>query len=626
MVELIRSFLLNRRVQDLMRTLQEGDAKDRVSALKALGRMEPSKLRPHAPLIVHQLHDPCQQVVDATLLVLTHLDPIERPLLRTYKDAVVDGVGHQSRMVRNAALQVICKHPFALLHARAGPAYNTPLHVAALRGYICACRKLVRAGALVNLRNKEGRLPVDLARGKGFSSVAAFLESRQNPFSTVGGHGDALSPALMDTRPIVRMEWYTIPLPRFYGQVGGMHSLLAVTVGAMEPRTFVLEKAACERTTLDVAHIKNGVHVSHWLDVAPLIGDHPIHTLEPEQVRPNIRFEQAWKLAVDTGPYNNGQSNCHHAAILVYNECAKEGSRVKVMPNQFLTGVVGYFEILSAVSNPSVAVGTLRTRNVFDNIRPSHHSERMLRDHQDEDNSLPIPQMKSREEQAFASGPATDSTRTLEMWLHRTAGRVHRQKGVLRIVFSVGTDQNGATLLIADSLCNRTNALSQKAETWVALPPSNTFGKLDCGAECMGQCQDAPAGATASWSDSMRKLAARRDTAGAPVCWRRAFRESVKSAAFVVQLVDEQGVADNQDMERRIAQLEGCEMYNIPVRQGRTSPDAAIELVNTIREVLKESRRGRRSWRRRSWRYRGLRQELLILALMCAHRCGCAGT
>jgi hypothetical protein len=169
--------------------------------------------------------------------------------------------------------------------------------------------------------------------------------------------GDALADAIADTRPISRVEWHTIPLPGITGYLGGVHSLLAITVGIAEGKrpskndqddhchhTYVIEKAALIRGTVenDPEQFKNGVHVSHWVDVLPNVENDALYTLGAEDITNNtgtdsFSMRTLRDICVDLGPYDVGGMNCHHAAIAVYNACAKRTSQVPCIPNSFLT-------------------------------------------------------------------------------------------------------------------------------------------------------------------------------------------------------------------------------------------------------------------------------------------------
>mmetsp|Transcript_63 Transcript_63/g.172 ORF Transcript_63/g.172 Transcript_63/m.172 type:complete len:665 (-) Transcript_63:50-2044(-) len=224
------------------------------------------------------------------------------------------------------------------------PWYETPLHVAAREGHLDVCQVLVGAGALLKAKNSRRCTPTEVAQYRGHEAVVNFLESRENMTTVRGGTGDALLEAMSETRPIKKVEWYKIALPGFAGKVGAYHSLLAVTVGtADESHSYVIEKAALARSAgaEDAERAKNGVHVSHWLDVVPNVEHDPIYTLEAQSIMNNtsedtLSLAALRRIAVDLGPYNVAACNCHHAALAVYNACAKPERRVPRIPNALL--------------------------------------------------------------------------------------------------------------------------------------------------------------------------------------------------------------------------------------------------------------------------------------------------
>lgn len=261
------------------------------------------------------------------------------------------------------------------LHAKNADG-STPLHLASEGGHADICRMLVCAGAHVRARNHEGRTSADLAESAGRKSVVHVL-SRERLFSLRGGPGDALQPALGDSRPLVRVEWYTMALPGMLGQIGAMHSLLALTVGgtAEVPHTYLLEKASAisqEAEEADKAGFnRHGVVVSHWQDVAPLIDGEPIYSLGRDSIENHtghdeLCFKALWDIAVGLGPYDPGSCNCHHAALAVYNACAQSHCKVPTMPNHILT--LGVRALCTAGFDPgnSLQSGSCSSASVVD--------------------------------------------------------------------------------------------------------------------------------------------------------------------------------------------------------------------------------------------------------------------
>merc|ERR1712129_12580 len=92
----------------------------------------------------------------------------------------------------------------------------------------------------------------------------------------------------------------------------------------------------------DHDHFKNGVHVSHWVDVAPNVDQDSIHTLTLPDITNNtgrreLCMQVLRDIAVELGPYDVAICNCHHAALSVYNACAVAEAQIPYIPNFMLT-------------------------------------------------------------------------------------------------------------------------------------------------------------------------------------------------------------------------------------------------------------------------------------------------
>eukprot|EP00928_Gymnodinium_smaydae_P053615 TRINITY_DN37563_c0_g1_i1.p1 TRINITY_DN37563_c0_g1~~TRINITY_DN37563_c0_g1_i1.p1 ORF type:complete len:483 (+),score=47.29 TRINITY_DN37563_c0_g1_i1:131-1579(+) len=346
---------LKQQISPIINALEDLHDGVRQAALKCLQKLDPSMLRSQlkAETMVKLLGDSAESVQVCALKILAEQ---ERWMVKQHAVAIVNLLRSDSGIVRSAVVEIICKHPSVLLNRKVEGS-DTPLHLAARDGHLSICQRLVRAGALVNVKNRGRNMPIDLARVNEHSDVVEFLNTRSNPFTIVGGTGDALESALKDERPILRVEWYTIPLPRFYGSIGATHSLLAVMVGDSEEcsQTYVIEKAATVRASgeSESKQIKNGVHVSHWFDVAPVIGDGPIHCLDHSEIQDGVTLHRLWNIGVELGPYDVGTCNCHHMALQAYNECARETAQVAELPNWYLINIAWFFSPVVTGSGPS---------------------------------------------------------------------------------------------------------------------------------------------------------------------------------------------------------------------------------------------------------------------------------
>jgi hypothetical protein len=68
----------------------------------------------------------------------------------------------------------------------------TPLHWAIINGYVDVARLLIEKGADPNLRNRDGKTPIDLAREKGYMDIVRLLESALLPIKLLGFEQDGI--------------------------------------------------------------------------------------------------------------------------------------------------------------------------------------------------------------------------------------------------------------------------------------------------------------------------------------------------------------------------------------------------------------------------------------------------
>mmetsp|Transcript_64053 Transcript_64053/g.152766 ORF Transcript_64053/g.152766 Transcript_64053/m.152766 type:complete len:690 (+) Transcript_64053:76-2145(+) len=336
---------LNRYSEKLCKLLMDEDLRVRERALKTVVLLESEALIESAGLLVDFLGDANPTVRSLVAHALHHIEPAVLP---RHAARLVKWIGSKDEVVRLAVIEAIGRHPAQLLHVR-GDNGDTALHIAAREGDLDACKWLVSLGALIKTKNRLGQTPEALAQKAHHMQLFRFFCRLENLTTTRGGLGDALGAALSDKRPITRVEWHMIPLPGVAGYLGGIHSLLAVTVGkhnAEGMHTYVIEKAALIRGSIqdDPEQFKNGVHVSHWVDVLPNVESDALFTLGSKDIvnntgRNEFTMRTLRDLAVDLGPYDVGACNCHHAALLIYNSCAKSSAQVPRIPNAFLTSM-----------------------------------------------------------------------------------------------------------------------------------------------------------------------------------------------------------------------------------------------------------------------------------------------
>lgn len=311
----------------------------RVCALMVVLRLNPTFMLEHRDVIAQCIEDKHERVRAAAVHVFGELDV---SMLSSMQRCSLMHVA-----TRGGALPVVHRlvttFPAALINVRSQCDLNdTPLHIAARHGHGEVCAYLVAAGALVRAKNRQSRTPADEARCNGHVDVVALLESRHGLAITRVGMGDALEQALRDERPVSGVQWYTIALPGIVGDFGGCHSVLAVTVHALDmttstqpsAHTYCIEKAEVENPDAP-GFLQNGLRISHWTDVAPNLDSDPIHILSGDALNGecDLRMSVLLDIAMGTGPYDVGSGNCHHAALAVYNHCAAGAARVHVMPN-----------------------------------------------------------------------------------------------------------------------------------------------------------------------------------------------------------------------------------------------------------------------------------------------------
>lgn len=387
---------LARHAKAIAAALEDEDASIRLASVRALSNLEPKALSTLALEFVRRLKDEDRDIRLAAAEGLCNLDP---PDLAERWAAVARRLDDEDEQVQMTALRAVVKldkalddgeralliscaaedgymklvdflvahHRVTLLNTK-NESSDTPLHLAAKGGHLGICQLLVRAGALTRVKNSQKLSPAEVAQSQGHADVFSFLDRWSTWASMRGGMGDALLNAQADSGPVIKVDWYTIALPGVVGSLGAVHSMLAITVGRCEEfsHTYVMEKA--DTWDSDSEQFKNGVHISHWVDVAPHVENDPIHSLSAAEIVQAARppcMRTLRDIAVLGGPYDVGTSNCHHMALDVYNACAKDGHRVPHIPNKTLVAaaglirsmgvedVVGYFQSgqMSSVSS-----------------------------------------------------------------------------------------------------------------------------------------------------------------------------------------------------------------------------------------------------------------------------------
>eukprot|EP00971_Amphidinium_carterae_P175277 3474700-Amphidinium_carterae.1 len=229
---------------------------------------------------------------------------------------------------------------------------NSALHLAAASEHMGLCRALVKAGLSADEKNFAHLTPKDLAKEARNPAIEAFL-SNAAAFEcrfAFGGLGDnrAKDEALKDSRPIVEVTWWTIPIPHCIGKLScslsavlperfeGLrlqHSFVVLTVQNADTdkpedlEQYLVDKMACDNG--------GSIKISYW-DEGLWIQDKTVFKwASADQVRLGTTIKDVYDAAVKTGDYHLHQ-NCHHAARAVWNACIKSGLHSEDMPNKEL--------------------------------------------------------------------------------------------------------------------------------------------------------------------------------------------------------------------------------------------------------------------------------------------------
>ena len=251
-----------------------------------------------------------------------------------------------------AQIRRLCEQRPASLRTKTAEG-NRPLHIATQSANLGACKQLIQLGAPSGALNSNKETALRIARRQlqqpsageanpahnDMKAIVELLEKNQNPLMMRVGDGQALADAQKDTRRIVRLGWYIVPLGGTAGTIGAVHSLLVIAVadaGGQNMAEFVMEKAEGD--------MPMNVFVSHWRAVAPNIQEAPIHFISEDQVQNRTSHEAftvstLYDIALSMGPYDAATCNCHHHVQRLFNSCASDECQVRRIPNQMLASM-----------------------------------------------------------------------------------------------------------------------------------------------------------------------------------------------------------------------------------------------------------------------------------------------
>jgi len=335
------------------RQLHDSSGFARLAAIEAIIQLYPADAAVHAMSLIQRLDDEATAVGLAALKALSRLEPSE---LQKHEAAVSQKLGNGYTLLHLAcehgyvqAVQMLgTRHRRFMLH-RATDKQETALHIASRKGYVEICQILVRLGALLQVKNISRQTPIELARSLKKNMVVNFLKAKEKGHAVQGGSGNIFSLAMSDSRPVTGVEWYTRKLGGVIGAMGAIHSFLVVTVGSRDVceqnfDMYVIEKAAgVQSATHETStNCQHGVYVFRWSDVVPVVERPPVHALDSSSIvahegKEELFLRSLWDIAVKLGPYDVASCNCHHAALAMFNACARDGAKVSSIPNASLS-------------------------------------------------------------------------------------------------------------------------------------------------------------------------------------------------------------------------------------------------------------------------------------------------
>lgn len=182
------------------------------------------------------------------------------------------------------------------------------------------------------------------------------------PSATIGASEDAYAQARVDTRPVVELQWLIMDLPGFHRLLGGCHSIIVMKVAdTSSSHTYALEKKQrclqniCQcKNKFDTSLFKHGVHISHWNMMEKRLTDAScvlkvFRRLDTARHSRSDSLTAAWEAAAQY-PFHISKSNCHHAALNVFNKFAPSPISQDQMPNAVLSSLGGVAASLWGVS------------------------------------------------------------------------------------------------------------------------------------------------------------------------------------------------------------------------------------------------------------------------------------
>ncbi|CAK9074738.1 unnamed protein product [Durusdinium trenchii] len=384
---------------DVPSLLDHGDDPEvRAAACSIMGLWAPAMLRPYGPKLERLLEDPCELVWQAACSTLapchlsgaetaeafgawTRLDPWAAAALRvcssrgTWPQQILDaltlqvdslGSQHANQLLSHLVPSLMSSDTLELLgqllKKACGcswpPNRHELLHAAARAGNHEVCEVLVNNGHPLRVKDRSGLTPEEHAIRNGHHTVASWFRQHLRLVNTRGGSGAAYYEAMQDESAVVKVQWHQIELDGVPGRLGGIHSLLAITVRNGQSQsswTYVLEKAASQREDAR-EECQNGIYISCWSEVTSMITLPALHTLN--SVGAALTMKKLWEVAMSTGKYDLTRSNCHHAAQAVYNACVPHSDphlKVLKIPNALLTSVAALVKPLLLGSRSSTS-------------------------------------------------------------------------------------------------------------------------------------------------------------------------------------------------------------------------------------------------------------------------------
>jgi hypothetical protein len=219
------------------------------------------------------------------------------------------------------------------------PAYESALYAGLLHGHIETCRELLNEGAPYEELSQQHNLSKYPTHSRDFLATYASSLDTSEPTTNAVGKGDAHDEREKAYR-IIKIDWYTKPLHGIAKKLGGLHSILVLTLLTGETRKEIIMEKALSSPRFENGIILSSCNMSELKRKFPELKLH-VDKISRQGVLEDATLRSAYKKAVGLGAYHLSKSNCHHMALKVLNSCVEEGCQLKesAMPNYHLVTI-----------------------------------------------------------------------------------------------------------------------------------------------------------------------------------------------------------------------------------------------------------------------------------------------